>query len=137
MTFLLNHLEDLATITVTIYHRTDRSKFFETATTLGRLGDSVEFELAYTYGSFLAQDNASADLEKIWRENNLVDGHEVNALLEKRSLSVGDVIAVGDHNLFTGENVFEVLGGGFGPVTVSRVKLALILARKAAQTEVK
>ena len=39
------------------------------------------------------------DLEQIFRDNNAVDGSEVNVRMNKRSLSVGDIVEVG-HKLY-------------------------------------
>lgn len=43
---------------------------------------------AYTYQTF------DDELDAIWRQNNAVDGTEVNVQNEARSLSVGDVVGI-------------------------------------------
>lgn len=104
------------TTSITIYHRTGRDAFMQ-ASQVFKLGGKVTFELAYTY------EAAAADLDA-------VDGSEVNVKLEKRSLSVGDVIGIGEINASTGKNLFEVQNVGFHPIVDVRVKMALIHASR-------
>ncbi len=110
---------------ITIFHRIGQDLFIESAQTLQYEDGKVEFELAYTYKTH------RNSLEEIWRDNNAVDGSEINVKLEKRSLSVGDVVGIGDYNPFSGHNLSEVASLGYTPVTDLRVKHALILARRS------
>jgi hypothetical protein len=93
---------------VTIFHRTDEDRFFELSHTLAA-GGTPTYERAYSY-DINDTDIDMSLLERIWRENNAVDGWEVNVKLNKRSLSVGDVVLV------RGE-AWEAQSFGFGRLT--------------------
>lgn len=78
------------TTTITIYHGYDED---------GRMvfpyfDDQVPHILVRAY----AYETNRTQLDEIWRDNNAVDGTEMNVLNKARSLSIGDVIAasVGD-----------------------------------------
>lgn len=58
------------------------------------------------------------ELEQIYRDNNAVDGTEQNVIHERRSLSVGDVVVVGDE-------AHKVARMGFEPVDPAVVARAL------------
>jgi hypothetical protein len=81
------------TLLVTIFHRTDRDRFYEMKHTIAA-GGAPTYERAYSYEIEDAPEINMSILERIWRENNAVSGWEVNVKLNKRSLSVGDVVLV-------------------------------------------
>lgn len=110
---------------VSIYHRTGRDMFME-ASHVFSYGGEVAFELAYTY------DTDRDDLEQIFRDNNAVDGTEINVEKNKRSLSIGDVVVLGYNILYvTPREVHEVQSIGFAPVDERKVIFALWKARSA------
>lgn len=54
--------------------------------------ESATLELAYSYETVVP--TGLYPLEAVWRDNNAVTGDEQNVIHHKRSLSVGDVVAL-------------------------------------------
>jgi DNA-directed RNA polymerase subunit RPC12/RpoP len=100
---------------ITIYHRT--SAGWE------EFSDGDTLETAYAYVADEWEDADSVDptafLGGVFRNNNAVDGTEINVQKSKRSLSVGDVVGLPDSTYWT------VLRFGWGPVDEITVGLAI------------
>jgi len=76
---------------------------------------------AYSYET----DMAGIDLDVIYRQNNAVDGSEYNVLNEARSLSIGDIIEIGD-----GE--FHLVGTlGFTQISQQIFDAILLISKEA------
>lgn len=102
---------------VTIYHQVDGGMFREFDAETSRL------ELAYAYVDEAWDDEAdtvdpTVYLERVFRQNNAVDGTEINVQKNKRSLSVGDVVGLPNDTYFT------VSGLGWNEVSEIDVGLA-------------
>ena len=102
------------TIAITIYNRTDRSRFW-TIQKAREFGDDPILEVAYRYADDVPfGETADDSLNRAWRANNRVDGSAVEMLPDdKRSLCVGDVIRFGEG---FASRCWQVMEVGFEPV---------------------
>ena len=106
---------------VTIYHQVDGGMFQEFD------AETSHLTLAYSYVD--EEWYAEADtvdptvyLERVFRQNNAVDGNEINVQKNRRSLSVGDVVCLPDNTYYT--------VGSIGWTEVSEIDLGLALISK-------
>ena len=85
---------------ISIYHRVGEGQFREFN---GAVDNQLEH--VYTYLDATWDDDDSTDptvfLERVFRQNNSVDGNEINVQKNKRSLSVGDVVGLPDTTYWT------------------------------------
>lgn len=98
--------------TVAIYHNLTELHRNDRGSNCGAYFDACgqcRFELAYSYDTDMEGAIGPRELQQIFRENQNVDGDEINVVNMRRSLSVGDVIEVG------GEQ-WKVDTFGFSPI---------------------
>ena len=85
---------------ISIYHRVGEGQFREFN---GAVDNQLEH--VYSYLDDTWDDDDSTDptvfLERVFRQNNSVDGNEINVQKNKRSLSVGDVVGLPDTTYWT------------------------------------
>ena len=104
---------------ITIYHRVaDEGIGWDEYSA----GDTLETAYAYVdeeWNEEVDSVDPAAFLSTVYRQNNAVDGTEINVQKSKRSLSVGDVVGLPDSTYWT------VLRLGWGPVDEIDVGLSI------------
>ena len=104
---------------ITIYHRVaDRGIGWDEFAP----GDTLETAYVYVdeeWNEEVDSVDPAAFLSNVYRQNNAVDGSEINVQKGKRSLSVGDVVGLPDSTYWT------VLRLGWGPVDEIDVGLSV------------
>ena len=93
--------------TVRILHRVDDSAFFEASFA----PDEFALREAYEYENTHSLLDIPLRLEDAWRENNRVDGSDIEKVPDGiRSLSVGDVVIIGESAWAVAGIGFEIIG---------------------------
>jgi len=97
--------------TVTVFHKMGETLFQPYAS-----GDPLAKRYDYTRHFHLADEFKHREriLDEVWRDNNVVTGHEVPATHMTRSLSVGDVFVINYENVV--DEAWCVESVGFEPV---------------------
>ena len=104
---------------ITVYHRVGEGQFREFN---GAVDNQLETAYAYVDNDWDEEADGVDPLpflEGVFRNNNSVDGTEINVQKGKRSLSVGDVVGLPDNTYWT------VNGLGWAPVDEIDVGLAI------------
>ena len=101
----MSEMETRMLVTVKVFYRTDREGLFFAPTF-----SPETFALDFGYEFEAIVNPADPDLERLWRMTNRVDGSAIEVVPPgRRSLSVGDVLVVGETAWFVASIGFEVL----------------------------